>query len=124
MHKSMLAGFIIDCQTDDLESAAAFWSKALGLETQRTTDPDDAAYVRLPDPQHGLHIEVQSVKHPSRVHIDIQADDIEAEAARLEKLGAKRIGNPCPAHNNSPCGKIGTRYITHQLFNAQIRIFD
>jgi hypothetical protein len=35
---------------------------------------------------------VQGVKHPSRVHLDIQADDIEAEAARLEKLGARRIG--------------------------------
>ena len=92
MHKSMLAGFIIDCQTDDLEGAAAFWSKALGLKTQKSSDPDDAEYVRLPDHQHNLHIEVQSVKHPSRVHIDIQADDIEAEAARLEKLGAKRIG--------------------------------
>jgi predicted enzyme related to lactoylglutathione lyase len=92
MHKSMLAGFIIDCETNDLEGAAAFWSKALGLRTQKSNDPDDAAYVRLPDHQHGLHIEVQGVKHPSRVHLDIQADDIEAEAARLEKLGAKRIG--------------------------------
>jgi predicted enzyme related to lactoylglutathione lyase len=92
MHKSMLAGFIIDCQTDDLEGAAAFWSQALGLETQKSDDPDDAGYISLPDPRHGLSIAVQSVKHPSRVHIDIQADDLEAEAARLEKLGAKRIG--------------------------------
>jgi predicted enzyme related to lactoylglutathione lyase len=87
----MLAGFIIDCQTDDLEGAARFWGQALGLETRRNDDPDDAEYIRLLDPRHGLHIEVQSVKHPSRVHVDIQADDIEAEVARLEKLGAKRI---------------------------------
>ncbi|HLY51753.1 MAG TPA: hypothetical protein VKQ31_01970 [Steroidobacteraceae bacterium] len=26
MHKSRLAGFIIDCQTGDLEAAARFWS--------------------------------------------------------------------------------------------------
>ena len=32
MHKSRLAGFIIDCQTEDLEGAAAFWSQALGYE--------------------------------------------------------------------------------------------
>jgi hypothetical protein len=38
-----------------------------------------------------LHIEVQAVTHPSRVHLDIETDDIEAEAARLERLGAKRI---------------------------------
>jgi predicted enzyme related to lactoylglutathione lyase len=91
MHKSMLAGFIIDCQTDDLDQAAMFWSRALGLETRRTDDPADADYVLLPDPQHGLHIEVQRVTHPSRVHLDIQSDDIDAEAARLEKLGARRI---------------------------------
>ena len=31
MHRSRLAGFIVDCRTDDLEQAAQFWSKALGL---------------------------------------------------------------------------------------------
>jgi hypothetical protein len=40
----------------------------------------------------GLHIEVQKVEHESRVHIDIETDDIEAEARRLEGLGAKRVG--------------------------------
>ena len=34
---------------------------------------------------------LQQVEHASRVHLDIESDDIEAEAARLEKLGAKRI---------------------------------
>lgn len=31
MHKSKLAGFIIDCRTDDLKSAATFWGAALGM---------------------------------------------------------------------------------------------
>ncbi|HXS31437.1 MAG TPA: VOC family protein, partial [Steroidobacteraceae bacterium] len=39
-----------------------------------------------------LHVEVQKVEHPSRVHLDIESDDLEAEARRLEALGAKRIG--------------------------------
>ena len=34
---------------------------------------------------------MQKVCHESRVHIDIESDDIEAEVARLEKLGAKRL---------------------------------
>ena len=34
---------------------------------------------------------LQKVPHPSRVHLDIETDDIEAEVARLEALGAKRI---------------------------------
>jgi hypothetical protein len=31
------------------------------------------------------------VSHPSRVHLDIESDDVDAEAARLEQLGAKRV---------------------------------
>jgi hypothetical protein len=37
------------------------------------------------------HVEVQMVSHPSRVHLDIEANDIETEVQRLEKLGAKRV---------------------------------
>lgn len=91
MHRSKLAGFIIDCDTDDLDAAADFWSAALGYPRKRNDDPADAAYERLDTGPGGLHIEVQKVSHPSRVHLDIEADDIEAEVARLEKLGAKRL---------------------------------
>ena len=91
MHKSKLAGFIIDCQTGDLESAAHFWAHALGMP-ERELAPDEAAlYKGLTDAHHGLNIEVQIVSHPSRVHLDIETDNIEAEVRRLEKLGAKRI---------------------------------
>jgi hypothetical protein len=34
---------------------------------------------------------VQSVTHSSRVHLDIETDDIEAEVRRLETLGARRV---------------------------------
>ena len=37
------------------------------------------------------HIELQTVDHPSRVHLDIKTDDVEAEVNRLEGLGAKRV---------------------------------
>lgn len=92
MHKSALAGFIIDCQTDDLDAAARFWSQALGLPL-KPTPPDEevAGYRHLGTGPDGLHIEVQRVNHPSRVHLDIAADDLEAEVKRLEQLGAKRI---------------------------------
>ncbi len=92
MHKSQLAGFIIDCETDDLNAAAAFWSAALGLNSKKYSDPAEANYVTLDTRPEDYHIEVQKVDHPSRVHLDIEADDIEAEVQRLESLGAKRIG--------------------------------
>jgi len=34
---------------------------------------------------------VQKVDHPSRVHIDIETDDIEVEVVRLSRLGAKEV---------------------------------
>lgn len=90
MHKSQLAGFIIDCKTDDLEIAAQFWSQALGLGAR--SEPEDSKYVLLETGPDDLHVEVQKVNHSSRVHLDIETDDIDAEVRRLEKLGARRIG--------------------------------
>ena len=92
MHRSRLAGFIIDCDTNDLDGAADFWSAALGYRKNPSDDPAESSYVKLETGKGGLHIEVQKVSHPSRVHLDIEADDIEAEVARLTKLGAKQIG--------------------------------
>jgi predicted enzyme related to lactoylglutathione lyase len=91
MHKSKLAGFIIDCRTDDLAAAADFWASALGMPARELPGSEGEVYRRLDDAGHGLHIEVQKVDHPSRVHLDIEANDVEAEVQRLEKLGAKRI---------------------------------
>ena len=91
MHKSRLAGFIIDCRTDDLDQAALFWTQALGYSLKKSVNAEDTGYRLFDTPADDLHIEVQKVEHPSRVHLDIEADDIEAEVKRLEKLGAKRV---------------------------------
>jgi predicted enzyme related to lactoylglutathione lyase len=91
MHKSKLCGFIIDCRTDDLAAAATFWGGALGMQVRPLPGEEGEKYVRLWDDRSELHIEVQQVDHPSRVHLDIEADDIEAEVKRLEALGARRV---------------------------------
>lgn len=91
MHKSKLAGFIIDCNTNDLHAAAEFWSQALGMESKALPGAEGEKYVRLIDPTEELHIEVQKVDHQSRVHLDIETNDIEAEVKRLEALGAKKV---------------------------------
>ncbi len=89
MHRSRLAGFIIDCECNDLEAAAGFWSDALGYG--EIPDADDSKYVTLETGDDELYIEVQKVDHESRVHLDIETDNIEAEVQRLEKLGARRV---------------------------------
>jgi len=91
VHKSKLAGFIIDCQTGDLAAATAFWSAALGMPIGEISSDEASQYQRLNDPNDALHVEVQVVDHPSRVHLDIEADDLEAEVRRLEALGARRL---------------------------------
>jgi hypothetical protein len=88
MHHSRLAGFIIDCRTDDLEGAGRFWSAALGLANK---GDDGHGYAPLDGSAHHLNIEVQQVEHESRVHLDLETDDMDAEAARLEKLGAVKV---------------------------------
>ena len=91
MHKSRLCGFIIDCQGEDLQSAAAFWSGALGFDAVPSDDPADKNYMLLQTGEDDPHVEVQRVDHPSGVHLDIETDDVEAEVGRLEALGAKRV---------------------------------
>lgn len=91
MHKSRLAGFIIDCEVADLDAAAEFWADAIGAPAEGKADLAKSPYVKLKMPAGEPDIEIQKVDHPSRVHLDIETDDIEAEVARLEELGAKKI---------------------------------
>lgn len=42
----------------------------------------------LETPAGECDVQIQRVDHESRVHLDIETDDIPAEVARLEKLGA------------------------------------
>jgi hypothetical protein len=88
MHRSRLAGFIIDCKTDDLDAAARFWSSALGMPDHGR---EGDTYDRLDASARDLVIEVQRVDHESRLHLDIETDNLDAEVARLERLGARRV---------------------------------
>ena len=91
MHHSRLCALLIDCKTPDIDAAAGFWSQALG----RAVDPDHPGtrgnYRMLETPPDEPIVQLQRVGHDSRVHIDIESDDIPAEVARLEKLGAKVV---------------------------------
>jgi hypothetical protein len=87
MHRSRLCSIGIDCENADPNEAAKFWSAALG----RTVREVEGKYAELEDRAGQPIVFVQAVSHPSRVHVDIESDDVDAEVARLEALGAKRI---------------------------------
>jgi hypothetical protein len=88
MHRSRINGILIDCNVEDIGAAARFWAEALG----RSIDSDHAGtrgnYVMLETPPDEISVQIQRVDHESRIHLDIETDDIPAEVARLEKLGA------------------------------------
>ena len=71
-----------------MQAAAQFWAEALG----RPVDPNHPGtrgnYVMLENRPGEISVQIQRVDHESRIHLDIETDDIPAEVARLEKLGA------------------------------------
>jgi len=89
MSKRYLGAIVIDCQVEDLDAAAAFWSEVFGYEAKSYPDPEDANYRHLETPSGKPLILLQKVDHPSRVHLDIDAEDVESEVSRLVDLGAR-----------------------------------
>ena len=87
MHRSRLCAVVIDCEDGELGSAASFWAQALG----RAITKVEGRYADLADREGEPLVLVQRVEHPSRVYLDIETDDIEAEVRRLEALGARRV---------------------------------
>ena len=91
MHSSRLCAVLIDCNTPDVDEAAGFWSRALGRELDPDHPGSRGNYRMLATPPDEPIVQIQRVDHESRVHIDIETDDIPAEVARLEHLGAKVV---------------------------------
>ena len=89
----------IDCA--DPARLAAFWAEALDYKTLPGDDPDEAAIV--PKDGRGTQLaffrvpEGKSVKN--RQHLDLRPDDQDAEVARLETLGARRVDVGQPAES-------------------------
>ena len=91
MHHSRLCAVLIDCKTSDVDEAARFWASALGRPVDFDHPSSRGTYRVLETPPDEPVVEIQRVDHESRVHIDIETDDISAEVARLEGLGAKVV---------------------------------
>lgn len=83
-HWVRLAALVIDRDTDNLGPAVAFWTSALGGAADVKPDGRYAVF-REGRPR----VLLQAVAHAPRVHLDLETDDQEAEAARLTALGAR-----------------------------------
>ena len=84
-------GLVLDCA--DPEALAAFWAEA--LQYQVVGGAGSYFMVAPEDMSSGPQLLLQKVPEPktgkNRMHVDIHVDDIEAEANRLEGLGARRL---------------------------------
>jgi predicted enzyme related to lactoylglutathione lyase len=94
-------GLVLDC-SDPLR-LGAFWAEALGYQNVGTFDP---YVVLLPPDRSAPKLLLQRVDEPkagkNRAHFDLEVPDIEAEAARLEALGATRVpGGAMAEHGTS-----------------------
>jgi predicted enzyme related to lactoylglutathione lyase len=83
-------GLVLDCA--DPAVLAQFWAAALDY----VSVGDAGVYTALfPNGRPGPKLLLQRVDEPkqgkNRMHLDIEVADIEAEADRLEALGAKRL---------------------------------
>ncbi|HET9817827.1 MAG TPA: VOC family protein [Rhodanobacteraceae bacterium] len=88
MHHSRLCSMEIDCNVADIDAAARFWAAAFGRPVDMDHPGSRGNYRQLATLPDEPMVQLQRVEHESRVHLDIETDDIEAEVARLTKLGA------------------------------------
>ena len=88
MHYSRLCALLIDCRSADIDEAARFWAAALGRPVDPAHPGTRGNYRMLETPPDELSVQIQRVDHESRAHLDIETDDIAAEVARLQTLGA------------------------------------
>jgi catechol 2,3-dioxygenase-like lactoylglutathione lyase family enzyme len=90
MHRSRLSTLVIDCAEGEFERSLDFWSGALGKPAIRDNDPRYASLRGRVGGEGGPYVLLQRVPVEERaLHLDIETDDVAAEVARLEKLGAR-----------------------------------
>lgn len=88
MHHSRLCSLQIDCNVSDIDAAARFWAAALGRPVDMDHPGSRDNYRQLATLPGEPMVQLQRVAHDSRVHLDIETDDVEAEVTRLQNLGA------------------------------------
>ncbi len=89
-HYSRISKVVIDVPAADHDRELAFWGAALGQPLTRFERHPEYHGTALHGQEFWLLIQRLDQGTP-RVHIDIHTDDLPAEIARLEELGAQRV---------------------------------
>ncbi|WP_448612642.1 VOC family protein [Modestobacter sp. URMC 112] len=91
-HRSRLAILLIDLPPELHDRGRRFWAAATGHRVEPDPDEDWSSLGAFAD---GFHLEVQRTGAGTapRWHVDVETDDVHAEVARLEALGAVRFAD-------------------------------
>lgn len=89
-HYSRVYKAVIDVPDADLPAELAFWRGATGWELPQFVGQEEYYGSRAKHGEFALLLQHLDEGSP-RVHLDIHTDDLEAEVARLEALGARRV---------------------------------
>jgi hypothetical protein len=89
-HYSKLLMIVMDAPADRHDAEVAFWQAATGRQLKPLEKHPEYHGGRL-DGGHMALLVQRLDDGPARVHVDIHTDDVTAEVARLEALGAERV---------------------------------
>jgi Glyoxalase-like domain len=90
-HYSQLAAVALDVPESDHDRELAFWQAASGRPLAREENHPEYHGAHWPGHDQLLLLVQRLGDGQARVHLDIRSDDVEAEVARLEQLGARRV---------------------------------
>jgi Glyoxalase-like domain len=89
-HYSRLNKVVIDVPAEAHDAEVEFWAGATGVAMK--SGPKYPEYHGLQVPGADMHLLTQRLGDgEARVHLDIHTDDLAAEVARLEALGARKV---------------------------------
>lgn len=90
MHRSRLHVVLIDSPPDVAEAEVAFWASALGRKPMPEAGTPFTEVSKFDGGEVLAHQRLE--QGVSRIHFDIETDDVAAEVRRLEGLGALTVG--------------------------------
>lgn len=90
-HYSRVLKIVIDVPSGKHDRELAFWTAATGSPLGRFDQHPEYHGAALPGSDLWLLVQRLDDDGPGRVHVDIHTDNLDAEVARLEQLGAERV---------------------------------
>jgi hypothetical protein len=89
-HYSRLCMVVIDVPEPNHDRELDFWRAATGQDLRQIAEHPEYHVGRLHSQEYWLLVQ-RIGEGPARIHVDFHTDDLDAEVARLERLGAEQV---------------------------------